>query len=384
MSEQGQEQLEDQVEDQTEGQTEGQEEESPEIEYDFREVTQDHEDLFKELTDSETESLEDPEPEPQEEGEAEEEDQPEEESSQEDQQKADQAVEQIGNKNYIDHDLINSIEDKDLRQKVWNLANTAQSHYNRVYAKEQEVNKLKNDLAQVQAQQQVALQNSKSASEEKKVDEETKRKIDRLKEDYPDLSDSIEAMFQTKMTEQSEQLKELFDKEYSPIREKMAEESRQNEVQTLEQAANDIFRTEKTGVNYRDVVASPDFHTWLEQQDPSIKQLANSDRAAEVISVLKNYEYDYSRQFEKVNGQSWVEYVASQREQAKKPQSSTNTPNDPASTAKGDQIKQQREKRLKTAVTGVKPSRHASNSGASLDSDSLFNHFAKQSRYSSR
>jgi len=122
----------------------------------------------------------------------------------------------------------------------------------------------------------------------------------------------------------------------------------------------------------------------LEQQDQSIKQLASSERAAEVINVLKNYEYDYSRQFERVNGQSWVEFVTSQREQAKKPQSSTNTPNNPASTAKGDQIKQQREKRLKTAVTGVKPSRHASNSGASLDSDSLFNHFAKQSRYNSR
>ena len=387
MTEESQEQLESQVDGQ-----EPEQEEQTEIEYDYRELTEDHEALFKELTDSETESLEDPEPEPEPEPELEETAEQDEDSSQEeqaqsseqDQQKADQAVEQIGNKNYIDHDLINSIEDKDLRQKVWNLANTAQSHYNRVYAKEQEVNKLKNDLAQVQAQQQAALQNSQSASEDKKIDEETQRKIDRLKEDYPDLSDSIEAMFQTKISEHSEQLKELFDKEYSPIREKMAEESRQQEIQALEEAANDIFRTEKTGVNYRDVVASPDFQTWLEQQDQSIKQLANSDRAAEVISVLKNYEYDYSRQFEKVNGQSWVEYVSSQREQAKKPQSSTNTPNDPASTAKGDQIKQQREKRLKTAVTGVKPSRHASNSGASLDSDSLFNHFAKQSRYNSR
>jgi len=383
MSDQNQDNLEEQEVPETQ-------EEQPveEIDYNYQEVTDDHESLFRELTDSETESLADPDPEAEAEEEtssdSEQEPEQEEDQQDEDQQKADQAVEQIGNKNYIDQELINSIEDKELRQKVWNLANTAQSHYNRVYAKEQEVNKLRNDLAQVQAQQQVALQNSKSESESQKIDEETKNKIDRLKEDYPDLSESIEAMFQTKISEHSEQLRELFDKEYSPIREKMEEESRQNEVQTLEQAANDIFRTEKTGVNYRDVVASPDFHTWLEQQDQSIKQLANSDRAAEVVSVLKNYEYDYSRQFEKANGQSWVEFVVSQREQAKKPQSSTNTPNDPASTTKGDQIKQQREKRLKTAVTGVKPSRHASNSGASLDSESLFNHFAKNSRYNSR
>lgn len=378
------EEIQDQTEDQLEDQVEGTEEaELDEIEYDYTETTDDHEALFRELTDSTNESLADPEEEEVEED-AEEEPADEEEASPDDQQKADQAVEQIGNKNYIDQDLINSIEDKDLRQKVWNLANTAQSHYNRVYAKEQEVNKLRNDIADLQAQQQLALQKSQSSTEDKKIDEETQRKINRLKEDYPDLSESIEAMFQSKISEQSEQLRELFDKEYSPIREKMAQESRQNEVQTLEQAANDIFRTDQTGVNYRDVVASPDFHTWLEQQDSSIKQLANSERAAEVISVLKNYEYDYSRQFEKANGKSWVEYVVSQREQAKKPQSSTNTPNNPASTAKGDQIKQQREKRLKTAVTGVKPSRHASNSGASLDSESLFNHFAKQSRYNVR
>lgn len=375
MSDQNPNELEEQIDD-------VQEESVEDIAYDFQEVTDDHEALFRELTESPNESLADPEPE--EEAEEEPEAEEEAEASVEDQAKADQAVEQIGNKNYIDQDLINSIEDKELRQKVWNLANTAQSHYNRVYAKEQEVTKLRNELAQVQAQQQLALQNSQSAAEDKKIDEETQRKINRLKEDYPDLSDSIEAMFQSKISEHSNQLRELFDKEYSPIREKMAQESRQSEMQTLEQAANDIFRTDQTGVNYRDVVASPDFHTWLEQQDPSIKQLANSERAAEVISVLKNYEYDYSRQFEKVNGQSWVEYVTSQREQAKKPQSSTNTPNDPASTAKGDQIKQNREKRLKTAVTGVKPSRHASNSGASLDSESLFNHFAKQSRYNSR
>jgi hypothetical protein len=373
MSDQNQDQLEEQVEDQQEEQ---------EIEYDYQEVTEDHENLFRELTDSSNESLADPEPEP--EPEEEEEPEPQETASQQDQAKANVAVEQIGNKSYIDQDLINSIEDKELRQKVWNLANTAQSHYNRVYAKEQEVNKLRNEIAHLQAEQQLAARKTSTATEKKAVDEDTQRKISRLKEDYPDLSDSIEAMFQTRINEHSDQLRELFDKEYSPIREKMAQESRQGEISRLEQAANDIFRTDQTGVNYRDVVASPDFQTWLEQQDQSIKQLASSERAAEVINVLKNYEYDYSRQFERVNGQSWVEFVTSQREQAKKPQSSTNTPNNPASTAKGDQIKQQREKRLKTAVTGVKPSRHASNSGASLDSDSLFNHFAKQSRYNSR
>lgn len=375
---------------------------SEDIDYDYKNLTDDHAELFKELTGSKTNAEEYPdvaeEPVHEEGDEAGDEDRADsataeseaedshesgqqEETSQEDQIKADQAVQQIGNKNYIDQELINSIEDKELRQKIWNLANTAQSHYNRVYAKEQEVNKLKNELARLEADQMLAKTKAQTKEQEKAVDEATEKKISRLKQDYPDLADSIEAMFQVKISEQSDQLRELFDKEYSPIKQKMAEESRQSEYQRLDQAAADIFRTERTGVNYRDVVASPDFQTWLQQQDSSIRTLASSDRAAEVITVLKNFEYDYSRKFEEVNGQSWVEFVASQREQAKKPQSSTNPQNDPASTAKGDQIKQKREKQLKTAVTGIKPSRHASDSGASLDSESLFNHFAKQSRY---
>jgi len=186
MSDQNQDQLEEQVEDQQEEQ---------EIEYDYQEVTEDHENLFRELTDSSNESLADPEPEP--EPEEEEEPEPQETASQQDQAKANVAVEQIGNKSYIDQDLINSIEDKELRQKVWNLANTAQSHYNRVYAKEQEVNKLRNEIAHLQAEQQLAARKTSTATEKKAVDEDTQRKISRLKEDYPDLSDSIEAMFQT-------------------------------------------------------------------------------------------------------------------------------------------------------------------------------------------
>lgn len=368
---------------------------SEDIEYDYQNVTDDHADLFKELTGSKVDVPEDNDmaEEPIQADEAGDDsadseaeiDSPDEEAeestSPEDQVKAEQAVEQIGNKNYIDQELINSIDDKELRQKIWNLANTAQSHYNRVYAKEQEVNKLRNELARLEADQMLAKTQAQSKEQEKAVDEATEKKIDRLKQDYPDLADSIEAMFQVKISEQSDQLRELFDKEYSPIKQKMQEESRQSELQSLDQAAADIFRTKKTGVNYREVVASPDFQTWLQQQDASIRKFATSDRAAEVITVLKNFEYDYSRKFEEVNGQSWVEYVAGQREQAKKPQSSTNPQNNPASTAKGDQIKQKREKQLKTAVTGIKPSRHASDSGASLDSESLFNHFAKQSRY---
>lgn len=284
-----------------------------------------------------------------------------------------------GNKNYIDHDLINSIEDKDLRQKVWNLANTAQSHYHRVYAKEQEVNKLRNQIIQLEAEREVAKQSASTQAQAKEVDKTAQDKISRLKRDYPDLADSIEAMFQNQLESRTKELRELIDQSVVPMKERYEEESRQAEIQRLEQAASEIFQTDTTGIQFREVVASPDFKAWLDAQDESIKRLANSDRAAEVISVLKNFEYDYSREYQKAYGKSWVEALTG-GSQAKKP-SSANPSTNPELAKKAESIKQQRETKKKAAITGVTPSRQATNNDASADAEAYFNHFAKQSRY---
>lgn len=301
-----------------------------------------------------------------------------------DNQKAAQVAAQVeetkkGNKNYIDHDLINSIEDKELRQKVWNLANTAQSHYHRVYAKEQEVNKLRNQIYQLEAEREVAKQSAQSKSQEKRIDAQTESKIARLKRDYPDLADSIEAMFQDQLESRTKELRELIDQSVVPMKQRYEEESRQQEIHRLEEAANDIFHTTTTGITFREVVASPDFKTWLDNQDESIKRLANSDRAAEVISVLKNFEYDYSREYQKAYGKSWVEAVTG-GSQAKKP-SSTNPSTNPELAKRAEDIKQKRDTRKKAAITGVAPSRQSTNNDATADAEAYFNHFAKQSRY---
>lgn len=301
-----------------------------------------------------------------------------------DEQKAAKAFAQVeetkqGNKNYIDHDLINSIGDKDLRQKVWNLANTAQSHYHRVYAKEQEVNKLRNQITQLEAEREVAKETATSKSQEKKIDTQVQDKIARLKRDYPDLSDSIQAMFDEQLESKTKELRELIDNSVVPIKQRYEDESRQEEISRLQEAADDIFHTGTTGITFREVVASPDFKTWLDSQDESIKRLANSDRAAEVISVLKNFEYDYSREYQKAYGKSWIEAVTG-GSTAKKP-NSTNPSTDPELAKRADEIKQKRESKKKAAITGVAPGRQSTSNDASADADAYFNHFAKHSRY---
>lgn len=307
------------------------------------------------------------------------------EPSSEDSAKLNKALDQIeqtkgGNKNYIDHDLLNSIEDPNLRQKVWALANTAQSHYGRLYQREQELNKLRNQLAQVEAEREVAKQQATTKAQESQIDKDTEDKVHRLKRDYPDLSDSIEALFRTELDKRQKEINELFDKNIVPLQQKMENEARQTEIQRLEEAANEIFQTETTGISYKEVVKSPDFDAWLSSQDESIRKLANSDRAAEVALVLKTFESDYSRQYKQVYGKSWIEAVTEGQVSADKA-NATNTSTDPDLSKRAEAIRQKRETRKRAAVTGVAPSRQPTSNEASADAEAYFNHFAKQSRY---
>lgn len=372
--------------------TEGQEE-AVERQPTDEELQQQHEDLFKEFTEPEPdEEEEEPEPEPRA-GQEEQEDESEEEDSTErdqsekgggadDQTKADAAVEQIGNKNYIDRELINSIEDKELRQKVWNLANTTQSHYNRLYAREQEYNNLRRYVDELEKEKS---QSGKSGQEKQQIEGEisqAREKIKQFKEDYPDLADSIQALAEDTFNEKNKEFTELFERKLSPIEQKMEQESRQAEMQRLDQAAKTIFNTDETGVDYREVVASPDFQAWREQQDPSVQKLIESDNAAEVALVLRQFESDYSRAYREQYGRDWIEDVRANSDgsQAKKTANPPNT-TDPEATKQGDEIKEKREKRKQAAVTGVKPGRSGTNTQTDLDEDALFKHFAKQSRY---
>jgi hypothetical protein len=380
---------------QTQNETETQAEEVEQ--YDPEAEAKQAEEYWKEFTSQGEET--DEEPETEKEGEKPEESQEEEagqdegadesvrasEVTKEDERKAAKVFQQAeeakqGKANYIDHELINSIEDPELRQRVWLLANTAQSHYGRLYQREQEVRQLKNQITQLQAEQEVAKGSATTKQQESAVDKATEDKIARLKRDYPDLADSIEAMFNTQLETKTKELTELFNSNLVPMKQRMEEESRQHEIQTLEQAANDIFQTEVTGVSYREVVNSPDFQSWLDSQDESIQKLANSDRAAEVVSVLKNFEYDYSREYQKAYGKTWIEAVTEGNKASNQKESTASTA-DPELTKKAEDIKQRRDTRKKAAVTGVNPSRSSTSNDANVDAQTYFDHFAKQSRY---
>ena len=306
--------------------------------------------------------------------------------SKEDLEKEKEVNKQIeSGKNYIDQELINSIEDKELRQKVWSLANTANSHYGRYRQADEENRRLKADLQRLQ-QERMAQPNPANQAQKDEQDKEHAEKIKRLKDDYPDLADSIQALADNTFKQKSQEFEELIDQKYGQMRQRYEEDRRQQETQRLEEAANTIFRTEETGVSYRDVVASPDFSAWLGTQPESIQRFAESDDAAEVSRLLQMFESDYSREYRNQYGRDWYEDVKPTQSPNEETPSSANSNSDPTAESqangsnRADQIAAKREQTLRKSVTGVRPSRSASTPDSPLnDPDAYFDHLASKS-----
>lgn len=312
----------------------------------------------------------------------EEEDSPVEEGpSEEDRDKERRAVEAMQNDSDIPHDLINSIEDKELRTKVWSIANTAKSNHGRFMKSQQELQQVRQELDNLRRQQQnqpVAQNKQEQEIQDKDLDE----KISRLKSDYPDLAESIDALADYKSNQKIQEVTELFDQKYGQMHQQYQEQRRYDEMQRLDQAANTIFDTENTGVSYRDVVASPEFRNWLDNQPASIKAFAESDNSAEVAHLLQSFETDYSREYRNQTGRDWREDVISMQNRAEEtdpPANSRNTPSEPNGTSKADKVAQKRDKQRNTAVTGVRPARSAPNPDVPQSYEALFDQIAKQS-----
>lgn len=305
--------------------------------------------------------------------------------SSEDLEKERKVTEQINKgKNYIDQELLNSIEDPELKQKVWSLANTASSHHGRLTQREQENRQLKERIAQLERERN-SQPDPATQAQKNEQDKAHQAKINRLKEDYPDLAESIQALTDSTFKEKSQELRELIDQEYGPMRQRVLEESRQLEKQRLEEAAQSIFRTNETGVSYRDVVASPEFSAWLQAQPESIQKFADSDIAAEASRLLQMFEHDYSREYRNQYGRDWFEDVKANMNQAEETPSSANSANDPTANEqaptpnKADEIAARRDQTRRTAVTRVTPSRSHGSNSTPPDLDTLFDQYASKS-----
>jgi len=181
--------------------------------------------------------------------------------------------------------------------------------------------------------------------------QELPESLKQLQEDYPELGKQLAAIYQ----EQASTLRKEFSDQIDPIIETQTTDAKALEQAQIEEAASDIFKTEETGVYWKDVVSSDDFSAWLSTQPVFIQDTARTSKdAKDGIDILRMYESDYQAE------------VTKQQESAEDDTTSKNT-------EQGDKIKAKRQQRKATTVSPE--SKHVGTDADELtgDYDSMFN-----------
>jgi len=178
---------------------------------------------------------------------------------------------------------------------------------------------------------------------------ELSENLKQLQEDYPELGKQIAQIW----AERETSLRKEFSDQIDPIKEAQTADAKASEQAQMEQAGSDIFKTEETGVYWKDVVNSEDFSAWLSMQPAFIQNTARtSNNPKDGIDVLRMYESDYQTA------------LTSQQE----PADDTSGKN----TEQGDKIKARRRQRKATTVSPE--SQHVGTDADELtgDYDSMF------------
>lgn len=323
-----------------------------------------YEEMFNQVASGE-EPEDEPEPEGEEDGEAEGEPEgtPEPKTAEKDSQPQ-------GKKRYTDEEWIQAIPEE-YRDKVRNLANTAQSHYNRVFKLEHDKQQYQNFIEQMRAQQQSSTDPAKQ--ETTKEDPKPPKELETLKQELGDeFSDALAAAVQYEVGKSKSELEKALEERLAPISQKMESETQHNEIQRLETGANELFETERTGVSYQDVVASEDFRYWLADQPPRVQNLLNSDSADDVLVGLTKYEHDYQKKFAELKEQGYFDDNTEETPTANSQERAS------ASQQSGDDVRHRRQQALDRNQTDVSPSRSGKDTETDTSYEALFNQMAKK------
>lgn len=180
---------------------------------------------------------------------------------------------------------INSLPDE-VKEQAEALKHRAQSDQGRVAAYNRRVNDLQAEVDRMKPRQpQTAEQARSPAPAASELPEEFKK----LKEDFPEFADAVEAI----RAHDREQFRAELSEKLQPLEAERTTARRSNFKQAVTTAAEDIFDTQNTGVVWEDVVQGEDFRAWLSMQPKSVQHAATIPDAEEAIYVLRSYERDY-------------------------------------------------------------------------------------------
>lgn len=170
-----------------------------------------------------------------------------------------------------------------LEQENQKLKHSEASQRGRLGAYQRQINDLQSKLQQ--------HQQPKNADGEEKSDEQRRDEAAQemgsddwkaFKEDFPDMARAFEARLdqdrqrQAQLEQQIEQLQSAV----QPIQQQAHEQQLQSEFARLESRHSD----------WRDVINAPDFKTWLDNQNPAIQQLVESENADDASALLDFYK----------------------------------------------------------------------------------------------
>ena len=100
-----------------------------------------------------------------------------------------------------------------------------------------------------------------------------------LKEEFPEIAQGIEAKFNAFDQQLNQRLQQV-DQTLAPIRERESQEARTREYQTLAEQHPD----------YKEVAASPAFNQWLNTQPQPVRQMIESESAADAAYLLDGFK----------------------------------------------------------------------------------------------
>lgn len=171
-----------------------------------------------------------------------------------------------------------------LEQENQKLKHSEASQRGRLGAYQRQINELQQQLQQRQQQTQNSDGREKSTDErrDEAAQEMGSDDWDAFKEDFPDMARAFESRLQADQQRQAQLEQQIaqLQSTVQPIQQQAHEQQVQSEYARLEDRHSD----------WLDVVNAPDFQTWLENQNPAIKQLAGSDSADDASALLDFYK----------------------------------------------------------------------------------------------
>jgi len=165
------------------------------------------------------------------------------------------------------------------------LKHSEASQRGRLGAYQRQINELQAQLQQTQ-QQRPKDAEGKPQNDDQRRDEAAQElgsdDWETFKEDFPDMARAFEARLNADKQRQAQletQLQQL-QSTVQPIQQQAHEQQVQSEYARLESRHED----------WRDVINAPEFSTWLQSQNPSIQQLADSDSADDASALIDFYK----------------------------------------------------------------------------------------------